>query len=358
MWESSLDSESLALILHSCVVLALASVLIWAACFLVRARRLIRAERVAETRERLTSRLLAEITEPAAGPVSYANLSRLERWVLLQVLQEMANQITGAEKARLVKLIEREGLVDVMRQVLRSGWPAERQAACALLAHSPRPEAAADLRTALLDRDLGVRVTAARSLLGRNEVTSLRELLAAVRLPPNDPPLALSDLLARLPGSLHEEAVELLRGPLPNEWKRIFAIALGRLQAEDLLPALAALARHASDGVRAAAWIGLRELGSPAAAELLRHGLTDPSTSVRQAACQCAALLGRPEHLPRLLAIVREDEWWVSHAAAVALWEFGPRGRALLRWHAESAPELAAGVQVLRERELEDLRES
>ncbi len=352
------ELEFLNLTLPVCAILAAASVALWMAVFVLRMRRRAVTARIAAAKETLTGGLLAEIIDPAAPAVSYAHLSRLKRRVLVQVLQELAGQIKGHEKDRLIGLLQREGFFDAALRALRDRRPAERQSACALLRHCPQPSSSAALRTALADRDLGVRLMAARSLLARDEVPSLRGLLESLRLSPVDPPLVLTDLLARAPASLRPEAILLLGEPLPDEWKRILAIALGRSQAPEAFLPLAALVRHPADRVRAAAWIALRELGDPQAADLLRHGLADPNASVRQAACQCAAILGRPEHFPPLAAIVRRDEWEVSHAAARALWALGPEARAILRAHGAQAGELDAGVQVLREHEMEEAHEA
>ncbi len=352
------DLELLNLAFPICASLAAASVAIWTVVFILRIRRFKVDARMVAAKENLMDGLLAEIIDPAAPAVSYAQLPRLKRFVLVQVLQEIVGQIKGEEKERLIGLLQREGFFEAAVRALRDRRPAERQSACALLSYCPQASSSVALRTALGDPDLGVRLMAARSLLARDEIPSLRGLLESLRLSREDPPLVLTDLLGRLPASLRPEAIQLLGEALPNEWKRILAIALGRSQVPEAFPPLGVLVRHPADRVRAAAWIALRELGDPQAAGLLPHGLTDPSASVRQAACQCAAMLGRPEHFSQLAAIVQRDEWEVSHAAARALWALGPEARRILRDHCAQAGELDAGVQVLRAGELEDEHES
>ncbi len=352
------EQELLRLMFLTCTTLAVASVVLWTAVFILRVRRLTVDARMVAAKENLMDGLLAEIIDPAAPAVSYAQLPRLKRFVLVQVLQEIVSQIKGAEKDRLIGVLQREGFFEAAVRALWDRRPAERQSACALLGFCPQASSSIALRAALGDPDLGVRLMAARSLLARDEIPSLRGLLESLRLSREDPPLVLTDLLARLPASLRPEAAQLLGEALPNEWKRILAIALGRSQAPEAFVSLAVLVRHPADRIRAAAWIALRELGDPQASGLLPLGLTDPSASVRQAACQCAAILGGPQNLSHLTAIVQRDEWEVSHAAARALWALGPEARQILRAHCAPAGELDAGVQVLRAGELEDDHES
>jgi HEAT repeat protein len=135
----------------------------------------------------------------------------------------------------------------------------------------------------------------------------------------------------------------------------MLAIALGRNQVQAAFDGIMALSRSPSPRMRAAAWVALREMGDPRAGATVAEGLKDADASVRRAACEAAAALGDPAVLPPLLALLADDDWWVRFSAASALAAFGPEGRELLEKHATTADENDVGLQVLRERQMEEL---
>jgi HEAT repeat protein len=190
------------------------------------------------------------------------------------------------------------------------------------LGYYDQPSAIAALQGARKDRDLAVRLAAVRALVQRDRIESIRTLLADLDFSPDDPPLILTEIFAHISARLRPEAIRLLTEPLPDEWKRMLAIALGRNHVPEAFDGILALSRLPSPRLRAAAWVALRELADPRAGETVGEGLRDGSASVRRAAC--------------------------------ALHDFGPEGRALLVQHANTAPEDDVGLQVLRERQMED----
>lgn len=353
-WSPDFDLVLLDGVIRLCSWLAAGSVVLWLGCFVVRTRHLRRDARDAAAEESLIQLVLAEITGPARAAGTLTGLPAWQQPLLRRVFENTLNQIKGADQTKLVDLMRREGFLQAALQELGSSDPAVRQAAAGFLSYDETPAALAALQHALQDRDLGVQLTAARALLQRDQIASLSGLLADLDFLPHDPPLVLSDIFARLPASLHPEAVQLLGTSLPDEWKRMLAIALGRNQVHAAFAALAALARTGSERVRAAAWVALRELGDPQVGELVGDGLRDSSVTVRQAACQCAAALGGPDVLPPLLALLAEANWGVRFAAANALYDHGREGRQLLADHSQPAGDADVGRQVLRERERED----
>lgn len=321
----------------SCVALALASLLVWLSVFLLRVWRLRRARRHAAAEEELTGYALDQLAGYSTDRPSA--LPAWKRAILGRVLQSLVEQTKGRDQAQLIALLERSGFrAEAQRQIVH-GRAAQRQRACALLAHFDDPGSLAALTAALDDRDAGVRLVAARALLARDRIPSLQGLLAQLDFDRDDPPLSLAELCARLPPSLQPEAVALLGRDLPPEWLRTLAIALARAQAHDAFAAIVALRQHASPRVRAAAWVALRELGDPRAGELAAAGLADPEPDVQRAAAECAGRLGGPELLPALKGLGQTTDWWTSYRAAAAMWELGAAGRDLLsREHAFLAP--------------------
>jgi HEAT repeat protein len=136
----------------------------------------------------------------------------------------------------------------------------------------------------------------------------------------------------------------------------MLAIALGRTRTAGARDAIAALLREDDPKLRAAAWIGLAELGDEAARAMLPEGLTDQSADVRLAACQCAKRLQAADCVPALTRLLQSDgDWWVRYRAAQALVTLGAAGRlAILDAVAESNNHAAdVGLVVLRECETE-----
>lgn len=347
------DTVLLGALVRACWGLAAASVVVWSGCFFVRLRRLKQEARAARAEERLTRTVLDEIGGHPVPDDTYRRLPPWERRLLLRVLQNLVGQIKGGDQARLIALMQRAGFLETALKGLGSRSAADRQSACVVLGYYDQPPAIAALRGALKDRDLAVRLTATRALVQKDRIESLRALLTDLDFPPEDPPLILAEIFARLSRSLRHEAVRLLAEPIPDEWKRMLAIALGRNQVEEAFDAILALSRAPSDRMRAAAWIALRELGDPRAGAAVGEGLADRSASVRRAACECAAQSGNLAVLPRLMALLADDDWWVRFSAATALYDFGPAGRELLEKHSTTAGETDVGLQVLREREME-----
>jgi HEAT repeat protein len=347
------DSALLAALIHTCYALAAASVVVWLGCFHVRVRRLKRAARAAVAEEKLTGLVLDELAGYPVPADTYGKLPRWQQRILLQVLQNLVEQTKGRDQGKLIALMQRVGFLRTALETLASPRRGERQSACTVLGYFDEPAAISALRSALQDPDLAVRLTAARALLQKDKVASLRALLAALNFSPDDPPLILAEIFTRLPASLRPESIALLAEDIPAEWKRMLVIALGRNQAGEAFEAIAGLRRAELPRLRAAVWVALHELGDPRVGEFVSDGLRDASASVRQAACACAGTLGGPEVLPRLAELLDDADWWVRFAAANALYDAGAGGRQLLESHCAGAAENDVGLQVLREREME-----
>jgi len=355
MWELSPVSEELLLhvLIQGCLWLTAGSLVLWLGCFGYRLHRLRLNRQDDALEEKLTGLVLEEISGEILQNRPFLRLPAGQRRILLRVLQNLIAQIKGSEQAKLIALLQREGFMEAALQTLAAGPAEERQAACTLLSYHADPAALAALHGALRDPDLGVRLTATRALMQKDQIASLRELLARLDLSPDDPPLILAEIFTRLPVRLLDEAVHLLGSPISDEWKRMLAIALGRNQVHAALPAIVVLCEATVPRLRAAAWVALREMGDPLAGQHLLAGLHDPSATVRQAACQFAGAFGGPESLAPLQQLLADADWWVRFAAANALYDLGGEGRQLLERHSTTADDLDVGLQVLREREME-----
>ncbi|MBI2813296.1 MAG: HEAT repeat domain-containing protein [Opitutae bacterium] len=348
------DAGLLTIIVDACYVLAGAALLIWCGVFLVRIRQLRSAKREAVAEERLTGLVLDQISgyQPTPGIDRFGSLAGWERRLLLRVLRNLIEQTKGRDQSHLIRLLQRTGFQERAFIELARGPAAQRQAAGEILAFFDDAASIAALHAARHDRDRGVRQTALRALLAKDQVSSLRELLEQLDVSPQDPPLSLAEIFSQLPARLHPEAIARLEGgQLPPEWRRMLAIALGRKQVLAAFDALAALRHSPAPRVRAASWVALAELGDPRVGDFVHEGLEDESPDVRQAACHCAGKLGGPSTPPNLARRLDDPDWWVRYQAARALLEFGDAGRQLLEEHSGTASEEDAGWQVLHEPE-------
>jgi HEAT repeat protein len=334
----------------ACAGFAVGAILVWCVVFAVRAHRLKRARREARAEEALTGLVLDQLSGYSAAALHLPTLPRWKRRLLLRVLQRLIEQTKGRDQTQLIGVLHAAGFQTAALQNLRRGRAAERQQACSVLGYFDDESSIAALHAALGDEDDGVRLTAARALLQKDRVESLRALLRCLPFPPDDPPLALAEIFAHLPARLRPEAVALLQErALPSEWLRLLAIALARRQAFEAFDAIAAL-RHAPEPrVRAAAWVALTELGDPRAGEFVVEGLADPSPDVRQVAGHCAGRLGGPDVIAPLAAQLGTGSWWSRYHAANALLACGRDGAAALEAYLASAPDDDPARQAWRE---------
>jgi len=345
------ESALLAFIIGLCWAMAGGAILVWCGVFVARVRRLHRDRRNAIAEHRLIGLVLdhtARAAEEREAAV-FAALKSWEREVLLRVVRQLIEQTKGRDRLLLVGALHDAGFHRQALTDLRHGSSLRRLHAANLLGDFEDEESITALRHALADQDDAVRLAAARALLRLDRIDRLSDLLKALAFSHQDPPLTLAELLAQLPERLIPEAVQLLGAPLPTEWLRMLAIALGRRQVSTAYDAFSLLRRSDSPRVRAATWVALAELGDPRAGDLVADGLRDPSPDVRRAAAQCAGQLGEEAVLAPLAVLLKDADWNVAWAAAQALLQSGPAGRERLEMHGRSAPEGDAGKQALLE---------
>ena len=271
------------------------------------------------------------------------------------MLQRLISQIKGGYQMNLVAMMQREGFMDVALKSLHSRSARSRHAACTVLSYFSDPAAIAALGQALKDENLAVRIVAAHALIQKDQIDFLPQLLADLKFSPEDPPLIMAEIFARLPNRLWSQAIQMLDNPIPDEWKRMLAIALGRNHAAEAIPALHRLSQHPSGRVRAAAWVAFLELGDAQAGKYVMEGLKDPSATVRQAACRCAGAFGDPESSEYLVGLLQDEDWWVRFAAAQGLYDLGGTSRECLEDRTKAAADNDVALLVLREREMEAL---
>lgn len=354
-WLRASDAATLldGLILISCL-LAGTALIVWAGCFFYHSIRLSRADSEAALEARLTDELLQALADDTTKGSFFSGRPAEEHAILMEVLLQLLEQTRGRDHERMIALLHDAGALETALDKLAHSRASQRLQAAQLLGFFNEPKALLGLHRALDDRDLAVRLMAARTLLAHDAVPSLRELLGKLALSEDDPPLTLADIFQRLPAAMRPEAVALLSdATIPVAWKRMLAIALGRHRAQEAFEALCVLAKAPSPRLRAAAWVALRDLGDPHAGAHLAQGFCDPVADVRVVACRCAAVIGSNESIPLLIGLLQDEDWWVRYHAANALCDLGPAGKAALNTATNQAVPDDVGALVWRERRQE-----
>jgi HEAT repeat protein len=360
MWAPLHDSEALPVLeglIRTAYALAALSLLSWLVTYFRRQSQLRAEARERAAEAELTELILLQTEQKQPDGTPFRNLPRWRQRVLLRVLTSLLEQIQGAGRDRLIALTRAMGVREFLEHALRNGHVRDRINAAIILGEFADEMAASALSVALHDRNIGVRLTAARALLNhRCANLTLRTFLEAIRFSDKDPSIALADILDRLPTHWHAEAIAMLREGLPANWRRMLAIALGRSRAAGAREAITSLLREDDPRLRAAAWIGLAELNDDTVYGMLSQGLADRSADVRITACHCAKRLQATGCIPALTHLLRVDEdWWVRYRAAQAIAGMGDEGRRALLGAATGASSQMAdmGLLVLRECEAE-----
>ena len=360
MWAPLHDSDAAPLLdglIKTAYAFGALSIFCWFASYFRR-----RAQMRCEARELAAEAELMELIleqtareQPDATP--FRDLPRWRQRVLLRVLTSLLEQIQGSGRERLIALTRAMGARSFLQEALRNGQVQDRINAAIILGAFGDEMAASALSSALRDRNYGVRLAVARSLLNHPCAgLTLHAFLEALRFSDKDPSIALADIFDHLPPHWHTEAIAMLREGLSPNWRRMLAIALGRTRIPGAREAIASLLGEDDPRLRAAAWIGLAELGDSSVQPMLPQGLADPSADVRVTACHCARRLQAIGCIPALTRLLRSDkDWWVRYRAAQALAGMEAAGRSAILGAAGEASDAATdvGLLVLREHEAE-----
>jgi HEAT repeat protein len=242
----------------------------------------------------------------------------------------LADMIRGDARGRLLDLMERAGAADhLIRQLGRAG-------------HRTRVLAATNLRhfggaavTAALDRALDgeyadLRLAAASSLAQLGAAPPLPELVARLRIGPEEHSDLLRHVFRRLVPARIPALIDLLHADVDPTAKLYALDALAQSGDYGIIDAMTALTADPSLELRAGAFRVLAALAHPAALPAVRVGLSDPAWQVRTQAAICAGRISSPELAPLLASMLDDANWWARFRAAEALLELGPEGRATL----------------------------
>ena len=305
------------------LLLAVITVVAMVALFLIKIVRHRRASKEA-FRSAIYIGALGEI-------VSRMTLPTLDRseWAedpaFRDTLVDFLNFVDGAERDLLVELAHRVGLVDQFHsELVGSRRESVRLRASASLAEIASPSSRDDLRTALSDPSVEVRISAAAGLSILGAPSDVPAILAALEKEDRWAAERMADSLVRF-GPAAVQALSnhvLIAGPVvrpvPNHLPIVVRVLglIGDPRAETaLLQALSS--DDAWLRLRAAAALG-HPWGDRVVRALLRH-LVDDDWRVR---AQAATALGRhnePGTLDALSRALRDEAWWVRQNAAASM---------------------------------------
>jgi HEAT repeat protein len=335
--------------LLSAAVLGLAAVVVLLSGAIVVARVVLlrRLKRQRRLRPRAET-LLAEYL--AGAPALPSAATGKERAVLLDVALEAIADLRGAERERLVSLLEELGFVREAIQGLNARRRISRRQAAEVLATVGNPAAAGALASGLPDRDVQVRVTCAYALAETGREDAVPAVIATIMRDaaraPGATGAAMLALGARQPSAL----APLLARDAPPVVRQTAIRVVSELRLPQYLPALRACLTDSGgaggDEVAASAAHGVGLIGDSGAVAALIALAADARrpAAARAAAAQALGSIGDPRAIPVLDALLWAPDWTLGAAASRALGELGEPGTAVLRRAAMSSGAEAAAL--------------
>lgn len=248
-----------------------------------------------------------------------------DRPVLEKVLLDHAQRVSGVERARLAKVLDELGYVEVYRRGLHAARWWKRAESAENLGLSGATRAAPDLLAALEDDASEVRLRAARALGAIGADAAVGPLLRALSEPNRWSTIRIADILAGMGPRIVQDLLEAY--PSLNRPGRLATLDIvGRLRPLETVDWLVERTLDPEPDVRARACAALGEIGSPDSRPALRRALTDPAWPVRAMAAKSIGKVGDAAAIPELCGALRDKEWWVRANAAYALKVAGEPG--------------------------------
>jgi HEAT repeat protein len=292
-----------------------------------------------EQRSRL-SRDIALSLQSADATDTTVGLMRRDRRLASELLQELAELISGGQRDQLIAQARAAGLERWLMNDLRSSKQERRLAAVETLGMFNSSEVIAALLGALEDRDPDVRISAALALVELDAAPPPPILVQKLNFKRQDRPLVLRRLFARIAPSHIDDMLAIAEGRLGTDVLRPFAIdAIGATGRLDLAERLAAIAGDADVTVRATVLRAIAALGRMPERDIVAAGLDDGAWEVRTQAIQAARRLDRLDLAPRIVELADDEVWWVRFRAGECLAAMREAGLGALRELAEAGAE-------------------
>ncbi|HET8595566.1 MAG TPA: HEAT repeat domain-containing protein [Intrasporangium sp.] len=307
----------------------------------------VRVDRIAGDRreERLLAPLRRTLIQVAAGEddeglavrelagTTGATAAALDRRII-----GLLTKVRGAPAEQLVEVLRAHGAVHRAHRELQHRSPVRRARAAQLLGLTGTEDAREALESALRDRFVEVRGSAAYALGLIGDPRSAGPILAAVGgatgrrgAPLGLPAGAAADALQGMGIAISGELRAALDDAHPRT-RTVAAFVIGAGSFTSALPRLRDLLQSDPDvTVRSACAYAIGHLGRAAdVAALAAHTSDAEATALRRACVAALAELGEPTALPVLTGLVTDPDPRVGEQAAAALLGLGREGHAAL----------------------------
>jgi HEAT repeat protein len=293
---------------------------------------------------------LADYLAGSGGEPSPA--TREERSVLLSVAFEVLTDVQGAERVRLVALLEKLGYVAEAEAELGGRSPVRRQQAAETLSALATPSAVDALGAGLADPDAMVRLVAARTLAAVGDDAVVPAVVAAVRDDMIFEPGAAAAVMLALGAKRPAALAPLLDPQTPPEVRRTAVTVAGELRLAEYTQALRDCLTE-DDILAGRAARGLGRIGDMTAVDALSRlaECQQRPAATRATATTALGAVGDPSACPLLEKLLNEPDWLLMAASAAALAQLGEPGLGALRRAATSPRgEMAALAQAALDR--------
>lgn len=226
------------------------------------------------------------------------------------------------------EVYERKGLVEWRIKQLKSLYVWRRRIAADLLGKSLSRKAIVPLIVSLRDKDVDVRLIAARALGKIEAGSAIDYIISLIRDFPEKKCPTVADILI----DFGEDSIPSITKALdsPDNKTRFWCVrALSEIEItdktnlQDLEGKLVKLLSNESNRIRAYGAISLSKIGSPDKLRQIRKLLGDGSSLVRAKAASALGILRNPEAIDDLIKSLGDKIWEVNYSASRALVEFG-----------------------------------
>ncbi len=254
-----------------------------------------------------------------------------ERRHVVALCLRLCQIIKGHEEERLIRILLSMGFDQRCLRDLKKGSEDARHAAAIALQYFHDEESRRALLKALHDPAAEVCFAAAKSLLLRDELPEVSQLLDIFASQDFLHSYECNNLFRHLAMRKPEQLVAAAAGnDLPVDLKKVLAYAMGYAANYTVLRALLKFADDREAAVRLAALESLRRLEHPDAEPVILAALEDDNWEVQNAAALAAGEIGLQKALRDLDALLLSPNWLLSFNAAQSLWQLGQQGRDLL----------------------------
>ncbi|MDH3299380.1 MAG: HEAT repeat domain-containing protein [Acidimicrobiia bacterium] len=246
-----------------------------------------RNQQEAELAEEIRPRLMEMLLEDEPDLSLFETEQGLRSRLIDDLAAALISKLRGADRQRLVLLLDRRGALDRARRRLSSRRPSVRARAVQLLGSTGAPGALPDLVSLLRDRNRTVREVATRSVGRLGDPSATCFLLALLATPERSVPEHLVRMaLFRLGRPAIPNLIREL-GHYSSDVRRCAADVLGHLGAAEAVEPLTKLALL-DDDVAMEALAAIDRIDGPTSADALRKLNTETSSAELRAAVAAA----------------------------------------------------------------------